>query len=551
MKLLHQPEEIIAQRYRIINTLGQGGIGITYQALDLKTNQEVALKVLSLRQMNEWKKIELFEREAQILSQLNHPGIPQYLDYFQVDTATDRYFYIAQQLAPGKSLAELVENGWRSKESEVKEIVIKILNILVYLQSLTPPVIHRDIKPQNIILTPDKQIFLVDFGAVQDTYHNTISGGSTIVGTFGYMAPEQCRGQAVLSTDLYGLGTTILFLLTGKSPEKLPSRNLKLNFRSHVRVSPKFANWLEKMLEPAIEDRFISASVALATLQGEQTIAKNFRGNFYQPKNSKINLRETEKNLIIEIMSPNFRNNFQEEIFVFFLLIWNFLLSYPLLWLISISWISSLFVFLNNLTNYDRVIINFPNIILMVVCIITLNYRVQTIINLGRRILFGINFNVNVIAPKINDNLMVFIINWLILFLCINYNSYKINNKDIMLWLTLLDISFVLWWQRSFMISLKTKICLEISSDKFMIQSNWINQQEPKFEYSTNSTELIKPILTFLSLPMGENPITDIFLKESLSSQGFCKLRSCLNQAEKEWLAAEIKNYLKDKNINT
>jgi eukaryotic-like serine/threonine-protein kinase len=83
--------------------------------------------------MSDWKKMELFEREAKILSQLNHPAIPRYLDYFQVDTNSDHSFYIAQQLAPGTSLAMLIENGWRPHEGEVRQIAAQILEILIYL----------------------------------------------------------------------------------------------------------------------------------------------------------------------------------------------------------------------------------------------------------------------------------------------------------------------------------------------------------------------------------------------------------------------------------
>lgn len=301
MQLLHQSGEIIAQRYRILDTLGQGGVGTTYEALDLRSGQRVALKALSLRGMAEWKKMELFEREARILSQLNHPAIPHYLDYFQVDTAQDRGFYLAQQLAEGKSLAALVESGWQPDEAQVRHLAIQILEILVYLQSLTPRVIHRDIKPQNIILSSNGQVFLVDFGAVADTYRHTVTGGSTVVGTYGYMAPEQFRGQAVPSTDLYGLGTTLLFLLTQKSPADLPQRKLKINFRSHVRVSQEFADWLERMLEPANENRFRSAEQALAVLRGEQVLASNSAKMFRQSKHSRIVLLNARRRLVVEI----------------------------------------------------------------------------------------------------------------------------------------------------------------------------------------------------------------------------------------------------------
>ncbi|MEM7714470.1 MAG: serine/threonine-protein kinase, partial [Cyanobacteria bacterium P01_A01_bin.68] len=311
MELLHQPEEVIHQRYRIINTLGQGGVGITYLAQDLENGKNLALKVLSLRRMTDWKKIELFSRESQILSQLNHPSIPQYIDYFQLETDYDNSFYIAQQLAPGKSLAELVENGYYFEESEVKYIAIQILDILIYLHSFSPPVIHRDIKPQNIILGDNGKIFLVDFGAVADTYHNTVTGGSTVVGTFGYMAPEQFRGKAFPSTDLYGLGTTLLYLLTGKCPADLPQKHLKIDFHSQIKVSPKFADWLDKILEPIVEDRFPDAGVALAVLQEKESLHNYLNQKPRRPKNTPISLRRNEEKLQIEIPAGKFRSNFR------------------------------------------------------------------------------------------------------------------------------------------------------------------------------------------------------------------------------------------------
>lgn len=263
---------IVAQRYRIINTLGEGGSGITYLAQDFQNNKNVALKALSLHRINDWKALELFEREAKILAQLNHPAIPDYLEYFDAETNGEKHFYIAQQLAPGDSLAKLVENNWRTNEQQIKDIAKQILEILIYLHSLKPPVTHRDIKPQNIIRDKNGKVFLVDFGAVQDTYYSTFMRGSTVVGTYGYMAPEQFRGQAVPATDLYGLGATLLFLLTHRSPADFPTDGLKIDFRSRVKVSEDFADWLDKMLEPDLEERFSSAKVALEVLRGKRKI---------------------------------------------------------------------------------------------------------------------------------------------------------------------------------------------------------------------------------------------------------------------------------------
>lgn len=301
MELLHQPGDIITEQYRILNILGRGGIGVTYAAEDLQTGQRVALKAVSLRRMDDFKVLELFEREVRILSQLNHLAIPRYLDYFQVDKRRDRFFYLVQQLVEGQSLAVQVEKGWHPDEAEVRRIATQILEILVYLQQLTPPIIHRDIKPQNIIRRSDGQVFLVDFGAVQDVYYNTLTGSSTVAGTYGYMAPEQFRGQSVLATDLYALGATLIFLVTQKAPADLPHRKLKIDFRSHVRVTKQFANWLERMIEPVAEDRFLSAEEALAVLRGEKEFTRSVTPKLHRPADSLIARMNDGNQLIIEI----------------------------------------------------------------------------------------------------------------------------------------------------------------------------------------------------------------------------------------------------------
>ncbi|MEM9818773.1 MAG: serine/threonine-protein kinase, partial [Cyanobacteria bacterium P01_D01_bin.6] len=251
--------QILDSRYKIEAVLGQGGMGCTYQAFDLEQNRPIAVKALSLHRAESWKAMELFERESNVLKQLDHPAIPKYLDYFEVDTDADRAFYLVQSLAPGRSLLQWIEAGWRPTESEVRAIAQQILKILDYLQEFTPAIIHRDLKPQNLIRQDDGQIFLVDFGAVQDVYRHTIGGGSTVVGTFGYMAPEQFRGEANLSTDLYGLGTTLLFLLTGQSPLDLPQRRLKIDVRKSVTVERNFAAWLDRLVSPDWHSRLPSA----------------------------------------------------------------------------------------------------------------------------------------------------------------------------------------------------------------------------------------------------------------------------------------------------
>ncbi|MGK7925135.1 MAG: ankyrin repeat domain-containing protein [Spirulina sp.] len=263
---MQQIGETIQKRYELLGILGEGISGITYHAKDLKTKEDVALKALSLKSLQDWKAIDGFEREAKILERLNHPAIPRYLDYFQVNTESDRGFYIVREFASGQSFDALVSQKWRVTEQEVKEIAKQILEILVYLHDLSPPVIHRNIQPQNLIRRKDGKIFLVDFGAIQQAYQSAIVKSSTVVGTFGYMPPEQFIGQAVPATDLYGLGASLLFILTHCSPADFPTDRLKLKFRDRLSTSPEFSVWLEKLLEPDIGDRFSHPRQALKAL---------------------------------------------------------------------------------------------------------------------------------------------------------------------------------------------------------------------------------------------------------------------------------------------
>ncbi len=268
---------IINQRYQIVRVLGKGGMGITYEAQDLETGSHIALKAISLQYLTDAKQLELLEREVEVLKKLNHPSIPSYLDYFEVDSDTNRVFYLVQQLALGKNLEQWVKQGWRVTEKEVKQIAEQILDILAYLHSLNPPIIHRDIKPHNLIRSEEGKLFLVDFGAVQNAYYTTLMRGSTTVGTFGYMPLEQANGKAVPASDLYSLGASLLYLLTHRAPDEL-SHGLIFDVRSHIQVSEELTEWLEKILEPDVDERFSSAQEALTALKNPKLVREGRLG---------------------------------------------------------------------------------------------------------------------------------------------------------------------------------------------------------------------------------------------------------------------------------
>ncbi|MFS0513398.1 serine/threonine protein kinase [Nostoc sp. UIC 10607] len=264
-----QPEQILQDRYQIQRQLGNNGIRQTWLALDLQAsndeNSTVVVKLLAFGGTVQWDDLKLFEREAQILKQLNHPRIPRYIDYFCIDDRT-LWFALIQEYIPGESLKDKLAVGKRFSEKRARKIAVEVLNILTYLHELNPGVLHRDIKPSNLIWGEDNRIYLVDFGAVQDKAAKE-GVTFTVVGTYGYAPMEQFGGRAVAASDLYALGATLIHLLTGTCPSDLPQQDLRLQFTDRVNLSPSFVSWLQKLIEPAPEQRFTSAREALNVLK--------------------------------------------------------------------------------------------------------------------------------------------------------------------------------------------------------------------------------------------------------------------------------------------
>ncbi|CEL97062.1 unnamed protein product [Vitrella brassicaformis CCMP3155] len=274
-------------KYSVKRVLGRGAAGITYEAEaspDHPTipRQTVALKCVSLRNMRTWKAMDLIEREARVLQSLSHPAIPAYVEYFQLDDAGgdgSTIFCLAQKLAKGQTLEALVKERWSVDDSVICAIAIRLLEVLSYLHSQRPPIIHRDIKPANIVVDrqPDEgngeqvDLSLVDFGGVTSAVSSQ-SFGSTLVGTFGYMAPEQFRGVSSVQSDLYSVGATLLYLITGQEPSTFPEDRLRIDFSSALpkQLSPSMKTLVavtQRLVEPAPQDRYASADDALRDLQ--------------------------------------------------------------------------------------------------------------------------------------------------------------------------------------------------------------------------------------------------------------------------------------------
>jgi serine/threonine protein kinase len=301
--------KILAERYQVQRQLGKQTGRQTLLARDLQTQKLVVLKQLFLGSDFEWQDLKLFEREAETLKTLSHPAIPRYLDYLEIEEPESKSFALVQTYVEGRTLEDHLKAGRTFSESEVKELAKSLLAILMYLHEQNPPVIHRDIKPSNILLHNRSghsigKVYLVDFGSVQNQAAK-FGGTITVVGTYGYMAPEQFGGRSVPASDLYGLGATLIYLVTGLHPTELSQQDLKIQFRDRAgQLNPNLIDWLEWMTEPSLEKRLSSAEEALRSLDENPFIINksNKISLAVQPPESDIKL--TKNSEFIEIIIP-------------------------------------------------------------------------------------------------------------------------------------------------------------------------------------------------------------------------------------------------------
>ncbi len=248
-------------RYQVMEPLGRGSQGHTYRGIDRANGAEVAIKIISLRHLDDWKAFDLFERECKVLARLSHPGVPRYIDHYASEETGD--FFLVMGLAAGRSLRARQREGERFDAERLRELLAQALDILAYLHDQVPPVIHRDIKPSNFVLSDDGKLTLVDFGGVRLALRE--GGGSTLIGTFGFMAPEQLHGEASPATDIYALGATLVCLASGSDPEELPRKGLRIDLEQIMARHP-LRPLLEEMLEPDPDQRLESASQVRARL---------------------------------------------------------------------------------------------------------------------------------------------------------------------------------------------------------------------------------------------------------------------------------------------
>ncbi|HVB61523.1 MAG TPA: serine/threonine-protein kinase [Ktedonobacteraceae bacterium] len=228
------PSTLFRDRYFIMSKVGAGGFGSVYKARDIQSGDRlVALKEVRLQGLHPQAMIEAtaaFQREVDVLSQLDHPNLPRFYEYFQ----TAEQWYLVMEFIAGETLEEYQRKATNRHLllSEVLDIGIHLCLILDYLHSQQPPIVFRDLKPTNIMRTPTGQLYLVDFGIAR--YFKPGQAKDTVaLGSPGYAAPEQYgKAQTTPRADIYSLGAVLHQLLTTSDPSEAPFRFLPLRPKS-------------------------------------------------------------------------------------------------------------------------------------------------------------------------------------------------------------------------------------------------------------------------------------------------------------------------------
>ncbi|MDJ0517747.1 MAG: IMS domain-containing protein [Trichodesmium sp. MO_231.B1] len=264
-------QQILNNRYRIINTLASGGFGETFLAQDTQMPSGRLCVIKQLKPIVNNPQIyqlvqERFQREAAILEELGETNnqIPRLYAYF----TENGQFYLVQEWIEGETLTKKLKTEGIFNENSVRQILVSLLPVLNYIHSKR--IIHRDIKPGNIIWREKDDLpVLIDFGAVKELMGTTFNSKgnpsrSIVIGTPGFMPPEQAAGHPVYASDLYSLGLTAIYLLTRKNPSQLPTNLPWENFTTNI--TPQLTEILNRVIQPNPSDRYSTAGEMLHAL---------------------------------------------------------------------------------------------------------------------------------------------------------------------------------------------------------------------------------------------------------------------------------------------
>ena len=212
---------LVDNKYKILNEVGHGGMSVVYLAINERANKTWAVKEIRKDGVCDFEAVKQgLVVETDMLKRLNHDHLPSIIDVIDQEDS----FLIVMDYIEGQSLQAVLKNGGAQPQKQVLEWGIQLCDVLGYLHSQNPPIIYRDMKPANVMLRPNGDVTLIDFGTAREFKNRSMVEDTTCLGTRGYAAPEQFggRGQTDARTDIYCLGATLYHLITGHSPAEPP-----------------------------------------------------------------------------------------------------------------------------------------------------------------------------------------------------------------------------------------------------------------------------------------------------------------------------------------
>ena len=257
---------VIDGKYKILNIVGKGGMSIVYLAMNEKVNKQWAIKEIIKR---DYRDFDLDRKEIEMMKRLKHPNLPAIVDVIERKDS----IFIVMDYIEGQSLEDIVLEYGPQNEKSVIKWAKQLCDVLHYLHTRTPPIIYRDMKPSNVMLKPDGNVMLIDFGAAREYKPDNLKD-TVLLGTRGYAAPEQYRmnGQSDGRTDIYSLGVTVFRLLTGENPENLcPIKEIR------PEISAGIENILLKCTRAAKQERYQSAAELYEAFTRYWEYDENFR----------------------------------------------------------------------------------------------------------------------------------------------------------------------------------------------------------------------------------------------------------------------------------
>jgi len=265
---------LVDGKYKILNKVGQGGMSVVYLAMNEKANKQWAVKEVRKDGIKDFEVVKQgLVAETDILKKLSHPNLPSIIDVID----TDESFIIIMDYIQGNSLNKALEEFGAQPQENVIAWAKQLCDVLGYLHSRTPPIIYRDMKPANIMLKPDGNVTLIDFGTARE-YKEKNLADTTCLGTVGYAAPEQFggMGQTDARTDIYCLGATLYHLVTGKNPCEPP-----YEIKPIREVNPALSSGLERIILKCTQrdpnDRYQSAAELMYALEHYEEIDDLYR----------------------------------------------------------------------------------------------------------------------------------------------------------------------------------------------------------------------------------------------------------------------------------